>query len=151
MSQRMERVVAGYLTSIENAHDVLLKLGLPLIILFLSGWIIIRTWVSRSGFDSTGFSPAAASALFAPVLLISYFFVLHSIMQERIADHAALVIGYGALFAPTFLVLVPFGVASLVKLRRRRKALPNWLWCTAFAAWPIMQVTWALWLFGEWE
>lgn len=151
MSQGVEQMVANYLTSIENAHDVLLKLGLPLTILYLSLWIIIRTWVSQSGFDSTGFSPAAASALLAPVLLIAYFFVLQAVMQERIADHAALVIGYGALFAPTFLLLVPFGVTSLVKVRQRRKALPNWLLCTVFAAWPIVQVTWALRLLGEWE
>ncbi|UGY16182.1 hypothetical protein [Bradyrhizobium septentrionale] len=143
--------MALYLTSIMNAQDVLLKLGVPLVIMFLSGWIIIRTWVSRSGIDSSGFSPAASSALFAPVLLVMYFLLLQSVMQEGIAAHAELVILYGAIFAPTFLLLLPFAIISLVRVRRRRAPLGNGLLCSAFAAWPIFQVVWMCLLFGEWE
>ncbi|MHC1950607.1 hypothetical protein IF803_40695 [Bradyrhizobium sp. UFLA06-06] len=83
-------------------------------------------------------------------MLLVTFFVLQSILETGVTGHASLVISYGVLFAPTFL-LVPFGVSSLVNVRRRRKALPNWLLSAVFAAWPIMQVTWALWLLGEWE
>ncbi|MCS3451140.1 MULTISPECIES: hypothetical protein [Bradyrhizobium] len=151
MSQEMERVVASYLISIHDRQDAVLKLGLPLVIAFLSAWIMIRRWVKKPGIDSTEFSPAVTSALFAPVLLVTYFFVLQSILETGVTGHASLVISYGVLFAPTFLLLVPFGVASLVNVRRGRKALPNWLLSAVFAAWPIMQVTWALWLFGEWE
>ncbi|MTV14230.1 MULTISPECIES: hypothetical protein [Bradyrhizobium] len=103
ISQLTEIPVALYLTSILNAQDVLLKLGLPLIIMFLSGWIIIRRWVSTPGIAAPGFSPAASSALFAPVLLVMYFYVLQSSMQEGIAAHAELVMLYGVIFAPTFL------------------------------------------------
>ncbi|WLA85585.1 hypothetical protein [Bradyrhizobium elkanii] len=143
--------MALYLTSILNAQDVLLKLGLPLIVIFLSGWIIIRRWVSTPGIAASGFSPVASSALFAPVLLIMYFYVLQSSMQEGIAAHAELVMLYGAIFAPTFLLLVPFGVASLIRVRRQGKPLGNGLLCIAFAAWPILQVVWMCLLFGEWE
>ncbi|WP_375763348.1 hypothetical protein ACE10X_31340 [Bradyrhizobium sp. Pha-3] len=151
ISQLTEIPVALYLTSILNAQDVLLKLGLPLIVIFLSGWIIIRRWVSTPGIAASGFSPAASSALFAPVLLIMYFYVLQSSMQEGIAAHAELVMLYGAIFAPTFLLLVPFGVASLIRVRRQGKPLGNGLLCIAFAAWPILQVVWMCLLFGEWE
>ncbi|MGF6426085.1 glucan phosphoethanolaminetransferase (alkaline phosphatase superfamily) [Bradyrhizobium elkanii] len=151
ISQLTEIPVALYLTSILNAQDVLLKLGLPLIVIFLSGWIIIRRWVSTLGIAASGFSPAASSALFAPVLLIMYFYVLQSSMQEGIAAHAELVMLYGAIFAPTFFLLVPFGVASLIRVRRQGKPLGNGLLCIAFAAWPILQVVWMCLLFGEWE
>ncbi|MEY9434539.1 hypothetical protein [Bradyrhizobium elkanii] len=150
ISQLTEILVALYLTSVLNAQDVLLKLGLPLIIMFLAGWIIIRRWVSTPGI-APGFSPAASSALFAPVLLIMYFYVLQSSMQEGIAAHAELVMLYGAIFASTFLLLVPFGVASLIRVRRQGKPLGNGLLCIAFAAWPILQVVWMCLLFGEWE
>jgi len=151
ISQLTEIAVVLYLTSILNAQDVLLKLGLPLIVIFLPGWIIIRRWVSTPGIAASGFSPAASSALFAPVLLIMYFYVLQSSMQEGIAAHAELVMLYGAIFAPTFLLLVPFGVASLIRVRRQGKPLGNGLLCIAFAAWPILQVVWMCLLFGEWE
>lgn len=151
ISQLTEIPVALYLTSILNAQDVLLKLGLPLIIMFLSGWIIIRRWVSTPGIAASGFSPAASSALFAPVLLIMYFYLLQSSTQEGIAAHAELVMLYGAIFAPTFLLLVPFGVASLIRVRRQGKPLGNGLLCIAFAAWPILQMVWMCLLFGEWE
>jgi hypothetical protein len=136
---------------IHDGQDALLKLGLPLTIVFLSAWITIRTWVKRPDIDPTGFSSAVTSALFAPVLLVTYFFVLQSIIETGVDAHASRVILYGGLFAPTFLLLVPFGVASLVKVRRTRKPLPYWLLCTVFAVWPIMQVMWALWLFGDME
>ncbi|MBP2433775.1 MULTISPECIES: hypothetical protein [Bradyrhizobium] len=151
ISQLTEILVALYLTSVLNAQDVLLKLGLPLIIMFLAGWIIIRRWVSTPGIAAPGFSPAASSALFAPVLLIMYFYVLQSSMQEGIAAQAELVMLYGAIFAPTFLLLVLFGVASLIRVRRQGKPLGNGLLCIAFAAWPILQVVWMCLLFGEWE
>ncbi|MEY9496067.1 hypothetical protein AB7M49_005760 [Bradyrhizobium elkanii] len=151
ISQLTEILVALYLTSVLNAQDVLLKLGLPLIIMFLAGWIVIRRWVSTPGIAAPGFSPAASPALFAPVLLIMYFYVLQSSMQEGIAAHAELVMLYGAIFAPTFLLLVPFGVASLIRVRRQGKPLGNGLLCIAFAAWPILQVVWMCLLFGEWE
>jgi hypothetical protein len=151
MSQRRELDVALYLTSIMNAQDVLLKLGVPLVVMFASGWIIIRAWVNRPGVDSSGFSPAASSALFAPVLLVMYFFLLQSFTQEGLAAHAELVILYGAIFAPTFLLLLPFGITSLVRVRRRSAPLGNGLLCSAFAVWPILQVVWMCLLFGEWE
>ncbi|HEX7924785.1 MAG TPA: hypothetical protein VF583_27745 [Bradyrhizobium sp.] len=150
-SQHMELDVALYLTSIMNAQDVLLKLGIPLVVMFVSGWIIIRAWVSRTGIDSSGYSPAASSALFAPVLLVMYFFVLQSTTQEGIAAHAELVILYGAIFAPTFLLLLPFGITSLMRVRRRRAPLGNGLLCSAFAAWPVLQIVWMCLLFGEWQ
>ena len=143
--------MAIYLMSIHDGQDALLKLGLPLTIVFLSAWIIIRAWAKRPHIDSVGFSPAVTSALLAPVLLVTYFFVLQSVRETGITAHASRVILYGGLFAPTFLLLVPFGVASLVKVRQARKPLPYWLLCTVFAAWPIMQVMWALWLFGDLE
>ncbi|MBR1159862.1 hypothetical protein [Bradyrhizobium elkanii] len=143
--------MALYLTSILNAQDVLLKLGLPLIIMFLAGWIIIRRWVSAPGIAAPGFSPAASSALFAPVLLVMYFYVLQSSMQEGIAAQVELVMLCGAIFAPTFLLLVPFGVASLIRVRRQGEPLGNGLLCIAFAAWPILQVVWMCLLFGEWQ
>lgn len=151
MSQRRELDVALYLTSIMNAQDVLLKLGVPLVVMFVSGWIIIRAWVNRSGVDSSGFSPAASSALFAPVLFVMYFFLLQSFTQEGLAARAELVILYGAIFAPTFLLLLPFGITSLVRVRRRSASLGNGLLCSAFAVWPILQVVWMCLLFGEWE
>lgn len=80
-----------------------------------------------------------------------YFYVLQSSMQEGIAAQAELVMLYGAIFAPTFLLLVPFGVASLIRVRRQGKPLGNGLLCIAFAAWPILQVVWMCLLFGEWE
>ena len=143
--------MANYLVSIHDGQDALLKLGLPLIIAFLSAWITITTWVKRPDVDPTGFSPAVTSALFAPVLLVTYFFVLQSVIETGIAGLASRVILYVALFAPTILLPVPFGVASLVKVRRARKPLPYWLLCIVFAAWPIMQLLWALWLIGEME
>ncbi|MVT67222.1 hypothetical protein GPL21_19150 [Bradyrhizobium pachyrhizi] len=150
ISQLTEIPVALYLTSILNAQDVLLKLGLPLIIMFSAGWIIIRRWMLMPGIAASGFSPTASAALFAPVLLVIYFCLLQSSMQDGIAAHAELVILYGAIFAPTFL-LVPFGVASLIRVRRQGKPLGNGLLCIAFAAWPILQVAWMCLLFGEWE
>ncbi|WP_050383915.1 hypothetical protein [Bradyrhizobium pachyrhizi] len=151
ISHLTEIPLALYLTSILNAQDVLLKLGLPLIIMFSAGWIIIRRWMLMPGIAASGFSPAASAALFAPVLLVIYFCLLQSSMQDGIAAHAELVILYGAIFAPTFLLLVPFGVASLIRMRRQGKPLGNGLLCIAFAAWPILQVAWMCLLFGEWE
>ncbi|WP_050628632.1 hypothetical protein [Bradyrhizobium viridifuturi] len=151
MLRLTEIIVALYLTSILNVQDVLLKIGLPVLIMFLSAWIIIRRWVTTPGIASSGFSPAATSALFAPLLLIMYFFLLQSCTQEGVAAHAELVVLYGAIFAPTFVLLLPFGVTSLNRVRRQGKPLSHGLLCIAIAAWPILQVVWMCLLFGEWE
>ncbi len=138
--------MAFSLTSIQDAQDVLLKLGLPLIVAFFSGWIVIRIWVSRSGIDSTGFSPAAPAALFAPVFLATYFFALQAIMQDSFADRVGLAILFAVLLAPT-LLLVPVGIISLIRARRRQRPLHNWLIPAAFAAWSILQVGWLRFVF----
>ena len=141
--------MATYLTTIQNSHDVLLKLGLPLIVSFLSGWIIIRAWVNKPGIDSTGFSPAATAALFAPMLLVTYFFVLQAIMLANIVDQIGLAMLYAVISAPTFLALLPVGIISLVRASRQQKPLHNGLLSIAFAAWPILQVAWMAVLFRD--
>lgn len=140
--------MTSYLTSVQDTQDVLLKLGLPLIVAFFSGWIIIGIWVSRTGIASTGFSPAATAALLAPVLLVIYFFALQAFVPDSFADRVGLAILFAVLPAPTFLLLVPAGVISLVRARRRQRSLHNWLLPAALAAWSILQVGW-LWFVFE--
>ena len=143
----MELVVAFYLTSVQDTQDVLLKLGLPLIVAFLAGWIITKFWLNRSGIESTGFSAAATAALFAPVFLATYFFILQAIVQDSFADRVGLAILFAVLLAPT-LLLVPVGTISLIRARRRQRSLHNWLIPSALAAWSILQVGW-LWFVFE--
>ncbi|MCA6121964.1 hypothetical protein J6500_08650 [Bradyrhizobium sp. WSM 1704] len=140
-----------YLMTFQNAQDVLLKLALPLIIAFLSAWIVIRMWMNRRGIDASGFSPAVVSALLAPVLLLSYFFALQATLENSITGHAALAIFYGVIFAPTYLLLLPFGITALVKVHRRGKPLYNGLLCIVLAVWPVLQLMWISYLSGNWE
>lgn len=139
--------MAFYLTSVQDTQDVLLKLGLPLIVAFFSGWIVIGIWGSITGIDSGGFSPAATAALFAPVLLATYFFALQAMVQDSFADRVGLAILFAVLPAPTFLLLVPAGVISLVRARRRQRSL-HWLLPATLSAWSILQVGW-LWFVFE--
>ena len=143
--------MTSYLMSIQNPQDILLKAALPLVIAFLFAWIVIKTWANRPGIDSRGFSPALTSTLFAPVLLLAYFFVLQATMENSITGHASLVIFYGVIFGPTFLLLLPFGITSLVRVHRRAKPLYNGLLCIVLAVWPVAQVIWMSFLFGDWE
>lgn len=143
----MELVVAFYLASVQDTQDVLLKLGLPLAVAFFSGWIIIGLWVSRTGIGSTGFSAAATAALFAPVLLATYFFALQAIVQDSFADRLGLAILFSVLLAPT-LLLVPIGIISLIRAHRRQRSPHNGLIPSALAAWSIAQVGW-LWFVFE--
>lgn len=141
--------MTAYLTTIQNAQDALLKVALPLVIAFLSAWIVIKMWVDWRGVNSSGFSPAVTSALLAPVILLTYFFALQATKENSITGHAALAIYYAVIFGPTYLLLLPLGVTSLAIVHKRGKPLYNGFLCVVLAVWPILQIVWLWYLFWE--
>ncbi|WJR76505.1 hypothetical protein [Bradyrhizobium sp. NP1] len=113
----------------------LLRLLSALAVFFLFAWLILRRWTNRSGIGESGFSPAVSAALFAPALLVVYFIILVSFgLEHRVSAYAFVVFFFGLLFAPTFLLLLPVGIASIV-MARRKKPISNWKLWLVLATW----------------
>ena len=145
----MERSVIFYLTN--DMLDLLLKLVLPPIVTFLAGWWVIGRWVGRPGVAAVGFSPAFASAFFTPAIFVTYLvFPLRLFMPHGtvaiLYEITFAVILCMVVFAPTFFLLLPFGVRALVR-QRRAQPLSSRLLYGVFAAWLISQTGLLLFIF----
>ncbi|WJR76504.1 hypothetical protein [Bradyrhizobium sp. NP1] len=139
--------IARFLLPVDP-EDFLLRALAALAVLFLFAWLILRGWSTRSGIRSPGFSPAVTAALFAPVLLVVSLIVLASQRFEHTVSTYALVIFFYALFfAPTFLLLLPAGIASIV-MARRKKPISNWKLWLVLATWFISSWLWLAALLG---
>lgn len=146
----MERVVIFSLTN--DAQDLLLKLALPPIITFLAGWVIIRVWANRQGAGATGFSPAVAAAFFTPAIFVTYLLFPPKLVTLSGSVSFFIVVVMPALcglvFPPTFFLLLPFGIKSLVRVQQRMQPFSDRLLFIVFVAWMILQAGWLLFLFG---
>ncbi|QPF83103.1 hypothetical protein IC762_25670 [Bradyrhizobium genosp. L] len=138
-----------YLTT--DTLDLLLKLVLPPSITFLAGWWLIGRWASRPGIAAAGFSPAFASAFFTPAIFVTYLcFPLRLFMPHGtvaiLYEISYAVILCTVVFAPTFFLLLPIGIKSLVR-QRCAQPLSNRLLYGMFATWLTLQAGVLLFIF----
>ncbi|MBR0869505.1 hypothetical protein JQ633_03980 [Bradyrhizobium tropiciagri] len=133
-----------------DPHDLLFKLALPPVVAFLAGWMMIRAWANRPETDTTGFSPAVTSACFTPAIFITYllfppqFFTMSSSVAFLIV--VLMPIFCSVVFAPTFFLLLPFGVKSLARVQEQMQPFSGRLLLTVFVSWLITQAGWPVFL-----